>query len=87
MSFIFGLIIWVLRLIAIAILVYCILSFVAPTGKAFNVMKPYVEPILKPFRDMLAKRFPKVLELSFDITPVVVIVVIEIIVWVLDLIF
>ena len=85
-GFLFGIVIWVLRLIAIAVLVYCVLSFLAPTSKVYTVLKQYVEPVLKPIRDVLYKQFPKLESLSFDITPIALIIIIEIVVWLLDLI-
>lgn len=84
-SGILGIAIWLLRLVSLAVLVYCVLSFVAPGGKIFTTMKRYVEPVLAPFRELLRKYLPAVGNLAFDFSPIAVILVIEVVVLVLRL--
>ena len=44
-----------LRLITLAILVYCILSWFRPTFRAFDVLQRFIEPFVAPFRKLSIK--------------------------------
>lgn len=85
MGFILGVIIWILRLIMIAILVYFVMGFIAPTSAIMQKAKPYIEPILAPFRTLIEKYLPAAKKLSFDVSPIAAIVIISIICWLLSL--
>ena len=39
-----------LRLITTAIVIYCVLSWYRPTFRAFEMLRAFIEPFLKPFR-------------------------------------
>lgn len=85
MSFIIGVIIWLLRLVSIAIIVYCVLGFVTPSSALVQKAKPYLEPVLAPFRALIEKYLPALGKLSFDMSPIAAILVIELAVLVLRL--
>lgn len=78
LSMIFGILILLLRVVSAALLIYCLLSFVAPGSRVMELLRPYMEGILNPFRQLLFKWFPKLMNSSFDFSPLAVWLVIDI---------
>ena len=72
LSMIFGILILLLRVVSAALLIYCLLSYIAPGSRVMEFLRPYMEGILNPFRQLLFKWFP------FDISPLAVWVVVDI---------
>lgn len=64
-----GLISLALRLGSIALLIYCVLSFVSPTSPLYRRAAQYVEPILNPIRQKLYGWFPSLRGLPVDLSP------------------
>ncbi len=58
-----------LRLASFALLVYCVMSFVAPQNEYFRKASYYVERILYPIRLRLWRWFPALRSLPVDISP------------------
>lgn len=85
LSFLAGVIIWVLQLINLALLVYCVMTFVMPQSDLTRKAAGYVEPILDPFRKLLYRYFPKLRGMAVDFSPVAVWVAIQIIISLLNL--
>ncbi len=86
MGFLLGLIIWVLGLFSLALVVYCILSFVAPESSIFIKARSFVEPILVPFRSLINKHLPTVANFKIDLSPIAAAIAIEALSLVLKLI-
>lgn len=86
MGFILGVIIWLLRLVTIALLLYFVLGFVAPASSIAAKAKPYIEPIIEPFRGLLGKYAPSLDKLSIDLSPIAAMLAISILKFVLQLI-
>lgn len=80
-----GIIVWVLRLISTLLLIYCIMSFVMPRSDLMLKAASYVEPILRPFRDLLYRFFPRLRMMPLDFSPLVVWLVIDIAIWIINL--
>ena len=80
-----GLIILILQIISFALLVYCVMTFVMPGSVYTQKARGFAEPILSPFRELLYRIFPKLNGMALDFSPLAVWLVIEIIIWVLNL--
>lgn len=78
-SALFSLISLVLDIVGFALVIYCIMSYVAPDNQLFLKMARYVEPILEPFRRLLRKYVPALSKLPVDISPLMVFLIIRII--------
>ena len=50
----------------------------APGSRVMEFLRPYMEGILNPFRQLLFKWFPKLMNSSFDFSPLAVCLVIDI---------
>ena len=76
-----GIIIWVLNILAIAIIVRSLLSWVDPIGRnpISQVLIQITEPVLAPIRRMMGGGIG-----GFDLSPIIVILVIQVIVQVLS---
>lgn len=85
-SAILGLVIWVLRAVGFLLLVYCILTIIAPNNTLVRRAGTYVEPVLAPFRGLLHRIFPKLSGIPVDFSPLIAWLVIDIAIWVLVLI-
>lgn len=59
----------VLRLASFALLVYCVMSFVAPGNDLFRRAAYYVERVLYPIRMKLWRWFPALRNLPVDLSP------------------
>lgn len=58
-----------LRIASFALLVYCIMSFVAPQNDLYRKAAYYVERVLRPVRIKLWSWFPVLRTLPVDISP------------------
>lgn len=58
-----------LRLASFALLVYCVMSFVAPGNDLYRKAAYYVERVLYPIRLKLWRWFPALRTLPVDISP------------------
>lgn len=77
-SMIFGILILLLRVVSAALLIYCLLSFVAPGSRLIEFLRPHMEGILYPFRRLLFKWFPALMNSPMDFSPLAVWLVIDI---------
>lgn len=84
-SSLLGIVTWVLNLISFALLIYCVMSFVMPQSDIMRKAAGYVEPVLRPFRELLYKYFPKLRTIPLDFSPLAVWLVIDVLMWVLNL--
>ena len=69
MGLLLGLISLALRIGNIALLIYCVLSFVAPGNEIYRKASMYIEPILNPIRRKLYGWFPSLRNLPVDLAP------------------
>lgn len=86
LSFLIRLVVWVLQLANLALLIYCVMSFVMPQSDIMNKLRGYVEPILEPFRQLLYRYFPKLRTQPLDFSPLAVWLMLEIVIGILNLI-
>ena len=77
-SMIFSILILLLRIVSAALLIYCLLSFVAPGSRLMEFLRPHMEGILYPFRRLLFKWFPALMNSPMDFSPLAVWLVIDI---------
>ena len=80
-----GIIVWVLRLISTLLLIYCIMSFVMPGSDLMRKVSAYVEPVLRPFRQLLYRYFPRLRTLPVDFSPLAVWLAIDVVTLLLNL--
>ena len=78
LSMIFGILILFLQVVSAALLIYCLLSFVAPGSRLMEFLRPHMEGILYPFRRLLFKWFPALMNSPVDFSPLAVWLVIDI---------
>ena len=78
LSTLFGILILLLRVVSAALLIYCLLSFVAPGSRLMEFLRPHMEGILYPFRRLLFKWFPALMNSPMDFSPLAVWLVIDI---------
>lgn len=84
-SALIGLIVLLMQIAGFLLLVYCVMTIVMPQSAILQKARTYVEPILSPFRELLYKWFPKLQGMAVDFSPLLVWLVIEIAIWVLNL--
>ena len=77
-SMIFSILILLLQVVSAALLIYCLLSFVAPGSRLMEFLRPHMEGILYPFRRLLFKWFPALMNSPMDFSPLAVWLVIDI---------
>ena len=68
----------VLRVASFALLVYCVMSFLAPGNDLFRKVAGYVEPLLQPIRLKLFRWFPSLRGLPVDLSPLAVWLLIDV---------
>ena len=78
LSMILGILILLLQVVSAALLIYCLLSFVAPGSRLMEFLRPHMEGILYPFRRLLFKWFPALMNSPMDFSPLAVWLVIDI---------
>jgi len=69
MSFLLGIAGLVLHIASIALLVYCVMSFIMPHNELYRKAAYYVEPVLHPIRLQLYRWFPSLRDLPVDFSP------------------
>lgn len=69
MSLLLNLLSLALRVVNLALLVYCIMSFVMPTSQLYHTLGRYIRPLLDPVRRKLWQWFPKLRTLPVDVSP------------------
>lgn len=67
-----------LRLASFALLVYCVMSFVAPQNDLYRKASYYVERVLYPIRLKLWRWFPALRTLPVDLSPLALWLLIDI---------
>ncbi len=67
-----------LRIASFALLVYCVMSFIAPNNDLFCTAARYVEPLLHPVRLKLYRWFPSLRGLPVDLSPLAVWLLIDV---------
>ena len=80
-----GIVAWLLRLANTALLIYCIMSFVMPGSDLMRKVSAYVEPVLRPFRQLLYRYFPRLRTLPVDFSPRAVWLAIDVVTLLLNL--
>ena len=84
-STLLGIVAWLLRLASTLLLIYCIMSFVMPGTDLMRKVASYVEPVLRPFRELLYRYFPRLRTLPVDFSPLAVWLLIDVITLLLNL--
>ena len=69
MSLILGLLSLALKLASLALLIYCVMSFIMPHHQLYRKAACYVEPLLHPVRMQLYRWFPALRNLPVDFSP------------------
>ena len=59
----------VVKVASLALLVYCVMSFVMPHNDLYRKASFYVEPLLQPIRRQLYRWFPALRSLPLDFSP------------------
>jgi len=85
LSFIFNVLIFLVRVASWLLLVYLVLKLILPQNKYTLLVGKYVEPILTPIRAWLFKLFPKLEGFALDLTPVAAWVLLQVAAWLLVL--
>ena len=80
-----GIVAWLLRLANTALLIYCIMGFVMPGSDLMRKVSAYVEPVLRPFRQLLYRYFPRLRTLPVDFSPLAVWLAIDVVTLLLNL--
>ena len=80
-----GIVAWLLRLANTPLLIYCIMSFVMPGSDLMRKVSAYVEPVLRPFRQLLYRYFPRLRTLPVDFSPLAVWLAIDVVTLLLNL--
>lgn len=78
MSLLLNLLSAALQLASFALLIYCVMSFVAPGNDLFRKVASYVEPLLHPIRMQLYRWFPALRRLPVDLSPLAVWLLIDV---------
>ena len=68
-GFLLGIASLALRLVSLALLVYCVMSFVMPGSDLFRKASIYIQPFLQPVRRKLYQWFPSLRRLPVDLSP------------------
>jgi len=74
-----------LRIASFALLVYCIMSFVAPQNDLYRKASYYVERVLYPIRMKLWRWFPALRSLPVDLSPLALWLLIDVALAVLNM--
>ena len=74
-----------LRIASFALLVYCVMSFVAPPNDLYRQAAYYVERVLYPIRMKLWRWFPALRSLPVDLSPLALWLLIDVALAVLNM--
>ncbi|MEG0742097.1 MAG: YggT family protein [Clostridia bacterium] len=80
-----GIVITLVQVINFAVLIYCVLTMIMPQSALVAKARPYIDPILAPFRKLLYRFFPKLRNLPLDFSPIVLWLAVDVLVWVVNL--
>jgi len=80
-----GLVSLALRLASLALLIYCVMSFVMPHHQLYRKASMYIQPILQPVRTQLYRWFPKLRNLPLDLSPLALWLAIDILMGIVNL--
>jgi len=72
-----------LRLLSLAMLVYCVMSFIMPQSDFYRKFASYVEPVLNPVRFQLYRWFPALRRMPVDFSPLAVWLLLDVAEWIL----
>lgn len=75
----------VLKVVSLAMLVYCVMSFVMPQSDLYRKLGSYVEPVLHPVRLRLYSWFPALRRIPLDFSPLAVWLLIDVANWLISL--
>ena len=84
MSLLLGLAGLVLHVASIALLVYCVMSFIMPQNELYRKAASYVEPVLHPIRLQLYRWFPALRSLPLDFSPLALWLLLDVAGWVIN---
>ena len=84
-SALLGIVVFALKVLSWALLIYCVMSFVMPQSDLFVKLYRYVEPLLTPIRNFLFRLFPVLGRLAVDVSPLAVWLAIEVTMTLLNL--
>lgn len=76
-----------LRIYSLALIVYTFLKVLQPNQQITRFLAQICEPVLVPARRFLYRQFPALYKIPFDLTAVIIIFAINIVEWILFLIF
>ncbi len=85
-SLILGVAVWILQILSFVILIYCVMTLVAPRNALVQKAGGYIEPVLAPFRGLMYRVFPKLRGYALDFSPILAWLVIDLLIWALNLI-
>ena len=77
-AFLLGIASLALRLASLALLIYCVMSFVMPQSELYYKLASFVEPYLRPVRMRLYRWFPALRNLPLDFSPLAVWLLIDV---------
>ena len=84
MSLILGLLSLALKLASLALLIYCVMSFIMPHHQFYRKAACYVEPLLHPVRMQLYRWFPSLRNMPLDFSPLALWLLIDVAGWVVN---
>lgn len=73
-----------LRLLSLAMLIYCVMSFIMPQSDLYRKLASWVEPFLHPVRFRLYRWFPALRRMPVDFSPLAVWLLIDVAEWILS---
>lgn len=85
LNILFGVLIFAVEVASWVLLAYVVMSLILPENKYTLMVGKYVEPLLAPIRAFLQKMFPKLSQFRFDLSPVVLWLLMDVVVWLLKL--
>ena len=68
-GFVLGVAALVLRIASLALLIYCVMSFVMPQSSLYQRASVYIQPLLQPIRQKLWQWFPALRRMPVDFSP------------------
>ena len=74
----------VLRLANLALLVYCVMSFIMPQSDLYRRLASVVEPVMRPVRYQLYRWIPALRTMPVDFSPLAVWLLLDVAGWVLN---
>ena len=68
-GFLLGIVALALRAASLALLIYCVMSFVMPGNDIYRKASAYIQPLLQPIRLKLYQWSPSLRRLPVDLSP------------------